>query len=426
MRILFCCQFYAPSVGGVQELIRQVAEKLALKGHHVTVATTKLAARNFEELNGVNIKEFDVSGNLVTGMVGEVSGYQEYVISGGFDGILIYAAQQWTFDALWPVLDKILYPKIFSPCGFSGLYESGYAKYFQQMPEILKKFDHLVFNANKYRDIDFALENDIKNYTVIPNAASEEEFSVAIDPSFRMNHGILEESFLFLTVGSFTGLKGHLELVKAFALLQLPEGQHATLILNGNEVEQLGKNIGSLLDKTIGLVKTHGMRYTALRIAKLVFGTSASPKKIADFINKSQPDKRVMVTNFPRAELTQAFMAADLFVFASNIEHSPLVLFESAAAGTPFLSVDVGNAAEIAQWTGAGVMCPSSVDKKGYTRVNVAVLAQSMAELMQQGARLKELGAIGKQKWLEGYTWGKISARYEQVFYQLKSKSASI
>lgn len=419
MKILFCCQFYAPSVGGVQELIRQIAEKLVLSGHQVTVATSKITERDFDQLNGVNIEEFDIAGNLVTRMTGEVNRYQDFIISGPFDVMLVYAAQQWTFDALWPILEKIKYPKVFSPCGFSGLYEKGYKKYFQKMPEILKMFDYLVFNAEKYRDIDFALSNGIKNYSIIPNGASEEDFSVPADPFFRKHNSIPEQSFLFLTVGGFTGMKGHLELVQAFSRVKLTGSQHATLILNGNDLQRTDNNVSGLLRKAIGVFKTHGLRHAIKRIINIASGVSDSPKKVAELINNTQKNKHVLVADFPRNELVQAFMAADLFVFASKIEHSPLVLFESAAAGTPFLTVDVGNATEIAKWTGAGIVCPSTIDEKGYTNVDETELASSMSALIQKKEYLKEIGAAGKRNWTKEYTWRKVAARYEKVFFQL-------
>ena len=419
MRVLFGCQFYAPSVGGVQEVMRQIAERLLARGHQVTVATAKLPTRDFDTLNGVEIKEFNVSGNLVSGMVGEIEAYQEYAVAGNFDVIMIMAAQQWTFDALWPVLDRMRCGKVFMPCGFSGLYEPAYAKYFQQLPEVLRKLDRLVFHSTKYRDIDFAREHGITNFSVIPCGASEDWFNVAVDGSFRGRHNIPEQSFLFLTVGSFTGLKGHLELAKAFSLLELAEGQHATLILNGNDVQILDRSIGGLFGKTLGLIRTYGVRGAFRHILRKTVGTGTSPRTIADLINRSQPGKLVLVTDFPRRELTQVFMAADLFVFASNIEYSPLVLYESAAAGTPFLSVSVGNSEEIARWTGAGVICPSTIDAKGYTRVDEHVLARSMADLMQDPNRLSELGATGKKNWSERFTWGAISTQYEQIFREV-------
>lgn len=419
MRILFCCQFYAPSVGGVQEVIRQLAERLVVRGHEVSVATTKLPTRDFSTFNGVAIREFDVKGNWVSGMAGEVAEYQKFIIEGDFDVVMIYAAQQWTFDALWPVLDKITFVKVLIPCGFSGMYESGYKKYFRQIPDVLRKFDHLIFHASKYRDIDLAREHGIKAISVISNGASENEFDVAADPEFRARHGIPAKSFIFLTVGSFTGLKGHDELVRAFRCMKMPHGRHATLILNGNEVQRLESGPIEIALKFLRMLKASGLKYSLNRVVRTLVGSSASPRSIGEAINESQPDKLVLVTDLPRKELTQAFIAADLFVFASNIEYSPLVLFETAAAGTPFLSVDVGNAAEIAQWTGAGVMCPSSVDAKGYTRVDESVLAKSMVELMTNNELLNVLGVAGKKNWSARFSWGKIADQYEQLFFQL-------
>src|SRR5712691_5037237 len=103
MRLLFCCEFYHPSRGGVQEVMRQIAERMVLARHDVTVATSHLPERSFATLNGVRIREFKVAGNLAFGMSGEVEAYRDFVLHGGFDAILIKAAQQWTFDALWPV-----------------------------------------------------------------------------------------------------------------------------------------------------------------------------------------------------------------------------------------------------------------------------------------------------------------------------------
>jgi glycosyltransferase involved in cell wall biosynthesis len=429
MRILFCCEWYAPSVGGVQEVMRQVAERLVARGHTVTVATTRLPMRDFKVLNGVFIEEFEVYGNFVGGISGEIERYQQYVVAGNFDVVMIKAAQQWTFDALWPVLDNILTPKVFIPCGFSSLYQPTYAQYFAQMPEVLKKFNHLIFYASKYRDIDFARQHGLHHFTVIPNGASELEFNIAVDTAFRKRHDILEQSFLFLTVGSLTGLKGHLELAKAFARIELDEGQHATLILNGNECRVLENNISERMHKLVGVVRAYGFKYAFKHVfknmlAKMGFtiGLVAKLKKIRRRVNKSHSNKKVLLTDYPRHELTQAFMAADLFVFASNVEYSPLVLFESAAAGTPFLSVSVGNSAEIAQWTGAGIICPSSVDGRGYTKVDEAVLAQSMSSLMKQKDLLAELGASGKRNWSERFTWEKISSEYEQVFLSIIRK----
>ncbi len=42
LKLLLCCEFYHPSRGGVQEVMRQLAERFAAAGHDVTVATTAM------------------------------------------------------------------------------------------------------------------------------------------------------------------------------------------------------------------------------------------------------------------------------------------------------------------------------------------------------------------------------------------------
>ena len=422
MRILFCSEFYAPSVGGVQEVMRQIAERLVKKGHDVTIATSKLDNRNFKVLNGVNIHEFNVFGNWVSGMSGEVEAYREFLLTFDYDVLMIKAAQQWTFDATWEIIHNIKQPKVFIPCGFSSLFEKQYASYYETIPQILKAFDHLIFYASKYRDIDFVREKNMSHFTVLSNGASEIEFSVPMDNTFRVRHHIPETSFVFLTVGSFTGLKGHYELVNAFEKLQVPKGKHATLILNGN-IPSAKKS--TLLVRFSMLLKTYGLKYTFKHCLSTLLksaGIEASSKNslnVAKKINKSFKDRYVLITDLPRAELVQAYMNANLFAFASNIEYSPLVLFESAAAGTPFLTVDVGNSLEIIKWTGAGFSCPSYKDNKNYTCVDTEVLAKNMSELMLNKDILWEKGRAGKKNWERSFTWEIITYQYESIFKKL-------
>ena len=114
-------------------------------------------------------------------------------------------------------------------------------------------------------------------------------------------------------------------------------------------------------------------------------------------------------------DVVQAFMTADLFVFASVVEYSPLVLFEAAAAGTPFLSVPVGNAEEIARWTGGGIICPAARDERGYTQVDPDVLAREMQRCMDDPHLLARLGETARTTWLRQFTWQAIAPRYEAI-----------
>jgi glycosyltransferase involved in cell wall biosynthesis len=419
--------------------MRQVAERLAAAGHDVTVATSYLPDRNFTSHNGVAIQAFKVAGNAIVGLRGEVGRYRDFVLNCRADAILIKAAQQWTFDALWPILDKIKARKIFIPCGFSRFYEESFAAYYAQLPDVLRKFDHLIFYAQKYRDIDFARAHGITNYSILPNGASELEFEVSVEAAFRERIGISDNAFVFLTVGSPIEGKGHLQIAEAFSRLETG-GRPATLILNGKwpelsnsqgvmpgsapieaRVSRLRRPLRwvirgvSRAHRIAGAIRTEGWVGFKMRAkANLQRWRAGGISKWIEQAN-AQAGKQVLCTDLPRADVVQAFMTADLFVFASVTEYSPLVLFEAAAAGTPFLSVPVGNAEDIARMTGGGIICPAAKDDRGYVRVAPAVLAREMERCMADPDKLALLGAVGKERWRRMFTWQAIVPRYEAI-----------
>jgi len=132
MRILHTVEFYDPSVGGMQEVVKQLSERLVTLGHDVTVATTKLPNRKSLEFNGVRIVEFAISGSLVRGLSGEVERYKKFLVESKFDVVTNFAAQQWATDLALGVLDKIKAKKVFVPTGFSGFYLPEYQDYFEK------------------------------------------------------------------------------------------------------------------------------------------------------------------------------------------------------------------------------------------------------------------------------------------------------
>lgn len=417
MRALFACEFYHPSVGGVQEVMRQIAERMVERGHGVTVATSYLPERRNRTWNGVEIAEFKASGSSVRGLSGEIDAYRRYVLASGFDVLMVKAAQQWTFDALLPVLDRIEKPKVFVPCGFSGLYEPTYAAYYRAMPEALAKFDRLLFYASDYRDIRMARASGLSNLTVLANGASEREFNAPRDRAFRTRLGIPTEAFVVLTVGTFSGgMKGQRELAEAFELADFA-GRPAVLILNGNTSSEPYRwySARSMPSR----IARRGISQLR-RLGRASEQPSSDPLSSAvDRINEQAPAKRAITTDLARPELAQAYLNSDLFVFASRVEYSPLVLFEAAAAGLPFLSVPVGNSEEIAGWTGGGVICPASFDQRGYTCVDPAVLAEWISRLAADPARLASLGRTGRAAWSARFTWDKIADQYEAMFKEV-------
>lgn len=394
LRILHTVEFYDPSVGGAQAVVGQISRRLAQRGHEVTVATTRLPGRASTEIDGVHVEEFDISGNAVHGMRGDVAAYRDFVLGGDFDVLMSYAVQQWTADALLPVIDQVPYGRTLAPCGFSGLHDPAYAGYFRELPAALAKFDRLIFHSPTYQDARFSRDAGLSNMTVIPNAADEREFGdlpAGAADAFRARHGIDRDVPLVLTVGGHTGEKGHALAIEA---LRRTELERAVLVIVGN--------------RPLGRGCTWSCR------ARAIASTATSGGR-----------KRVLLLDLPRAETLAAYAAADLFVFASAIECSPLVLFESAASGTPFVTLDVGNSAEIAGWTGAGDTVTTQRRSNGRATGRPEDIAAAIDGLLGDPARRARMGEEGRRVWRERYTWDTVAHQYEQLYGEVVAARAA-
>ena len=344
------------------------------------MATTRLPQRGEAELDEARIEEFDVSGNAVRGISGEAERYRSFVLEGGFDVVMTYAAQQWTTDALLPILDRIPAGTVLAPCGFSALDDPAYADYFASLPAALEGFDELIFHSGTYQDIEFARRAGLENLDVVPNGASREEFE-GTESDFRERHGIDPGEPLLLTVGPHNWRKGHALAIEGFRRADTGGG---TLVLIGNRPLRAGCQ--------------WDCRRRALTTR---IGTAGR--------------KRVRILDVPRIEVLAAYKAADLFVFGSQVECSPLVLFEAVASGTPFVSSGAGNAEEIAEWTGGGVVVPSARND-GLVTASADDFAAAIGRLWADEGERSRLAANGRSRWLEEFTWDRIAGRYEEVY----------
>jgi L-malate glycosyltransferase len=386
LRILHCVEFYHPSPGGSQAVVRHVSEQLVRRGHDLTVATALHPDRRFAEFEGVRIEQFEVSGNAVRGLKGEVERYRSFITAGGYDVVMTYAAPQWTTDVLLPLLDRIDAAKVLAPCGFSRLRDPAYARYFSELPARLAEFDQLIFHCQNYQDIEFARGAGLENLTVVPNGASREEFE-GLDSDFRERHGIDPDEPLLLTVGPHNWIKGHALAIEAFRQADFERG---TLVVIGNKPLRLGCQLDCR------------RRAFATRVAK-------------------RGRKRVIVMDAPREEVLAAYKAADMFVFGSQLECSPLVLFEAAASRTPFISTEAGNASEIAEWTAGGVVVPSE-RRNGRFHASPGAFAFELTRLWNDVSARRRLAERGRERWLQDFTWDRIAGRYESVYLRLSAE----
>lgn len=383
MNIFLTVEFYTPSVGGAQEVVKQLAERLVRRGHAVTVATSAHPGRTSRDINGVRVVDFPVRGNLVRGIEGPVEEYQAFLRQSRFDVMLNYAAQQWSTDLAYPLVGTLPYPVLLAPCGFSGLNQPDYGDYFAQLPAILRRYDRLILHSATYRDAEFLRAHGLTHTVVISNGAGEDEFGQP-DATFRRRFGIPKDALLCLTVGSHTGLKGHKLVLQAFKRAKIGK---AVLLVIGNTFS----------------------RHNCL----------SSCRKWALLTNVTQfGRKRVHLLDPPRADVVAAYHAADLFLFGSNVECSPLVLFEALASGTPFLTLGCGNAAEIIDWSGGGELLPTFAGTNGRVEGRVEDMTAGLERLAADREARARLGVAGRQAWHARFTWEHIVTEYERVFQE--------
>ena len=385
MKILHTVEFYYPSVGGAQEVVRQLSEHMVRLGHDVTVATTALPTRDSRVHNGVEIAEFAISGNRVRGIEGEADEYRRFLRRGGFDVTMNYAAQQWATDLFFDEIDHVDARKVLVPCGYSALYDPAYAAYFAEMPALLAKYDATVYMAERYRDIDFARGHGLRNIHIIPNGADENEFgeSLSADDRAALRRAFGVHGLMIMTVANYTGEKGHSELLRV--LMQLPI--EATLVSAGSTTPGLGC-------------------FDAFKEAE-------------ERINRSRrlPRKSVvMIDGRDRELVCNMLKCADLFVFLSNIEASPLVLYEAAAAGVPFVASDAGNSREIATWTGGGVIVKSRARPNGRVQAYFLDALWKTARLARNERRRSAMGTTARAAWKDRFTWETLTNAYLELY----------
>ena len=390
MKIFHCVESYYPAIGGMQEVVKQLSERLVVLGHEVIVLTRFHPDRNFDTLNGVKIKTFNVIGNPKAPQTKDDQEYVDFLLHNNSDIITFFAAQQWATDLALPILKLIKSKKVSVPTGYSGLYRPEFKTYFEDMKTYIHEYDMNVYLSDDYRDINFARENKVKNTILIANGAAADEFLPESKIDIRKKLNIPKDDFLILLVGSYTSWKGHKEAVDIFLKSNL---KHATLLMIGNNFQ---------------FFKRHYVKNPVLYLSKL--------------FNKVFKSKTILFDYISREDTVAAYKASNLFLFPSNIECSPIVLFECAAASLPFLSTDVGNSIEIAEWTKGGKILPTSKDEKGNSYADIEKSAQILNEIYANKIELEQMAKNSHDIWLKKYTWEAITKQYELLYIDLLKK----
>lgn len=366
MRILHTTEFYDPHAGG-NLAIQRISEGLVRRGHSVTVATTLLTERTSTEIAGVKIEPFRVRGSLVKGIRGDVARYQQYLLESDFDVVTNFFADIWTTDLTFGVLDRIHGAKVLATPCLSKLARASHRQYFHNVYlDALAKYSRVVYVSAAYRDKLFGDEQGFGDKaSIIPNGAGEE--FLAAPAGFRKAFDITTPLML-LTVANHYLAKGHAFVIDAFHRMRRTD---ATLVLIGER--PFFHSWYSCWPRCMlaGVLDRH---------IKVLMGVR-------------------------RPWVVSAFQEADLFLFGSQVECAPLVMYEAFASHTPFVTTPVGNVSDHAD-----------VLKIVGTPTEMSQAANALLERRAERQRLAEQAF---RLWQTRHTWDQIAAEYEALYAEL-------
>lgn len=381
MLILHTAQDYVPTVCGVSEVVKQLSQRLARRGHEVHVVTGATPGCKLNDcVNGVHVHRFRIRGNSAEGISGDVSSYVDFVKSRAWDVVAMHCCQTWSTDALLSHLKTLSGTKVFVGHGISALDNPAFNEYFTRLATLLKDFDATVTLSPLLEETGFAYDHCLPVPRVIPNGVDPSEWS---GPSLnvRMRWRIGSAPWI-ISVSNHSPVKGHSVFAKVIS-----------------EIRRAGypSTVGSIIGgyypaakANLGRFRVKGGCWYRCRLRSL--------------------HDRHLRLNFdvPRPAVVSALREADLLLVTSSREASPLVILEAMAAGTPWIAFDRGSIRE----NSGGVVVQS-----------VEEMVEAAMGLLNRGHDCSNVADQENSEIIANRHWESITSEYERLYSQLVARA---
>jgi glycosyltransferase involved in cell wall biosynthesis len=200
------------------------------------------------------------------------------------------------------------------------------------------------------------------------------------------------DTVTLLHVGRISPEKGHHDLVEA--LNGVVQGHpEVRLVLVGEEsVIPFDWAVGISPDPVIrGLERYYGESYLA---------------QVRRAMSPALLERTRFTGRIGHRETALHYAAADIFVFPSYFEAMPVPPIEAMAAGLPVISAPAGGAKESVVEGETGVFVP---------RADPKALARAIVELVEDPERRARLGAAGRARAVERFSWESVTADFERA-----------
>lgn len=362
MRIIQIVSYYPPHIGGVQNVAREISEKLAIKGNQVEVFTSDTGCKKGKLGSTKNLKiHYLKSWEFAHTPIIPSLFFKLLKISK--DSIMhVHITQALVPEVVYLVskIKKIPYVAHvhgeIRPSGKFGFLLPLYEKLF--IKKILLKAKKVICLSKDYKQFINKKYGINENKIIVsPNGVSEKFF---INKEKKLNK---IPNLLF--VGRLSVEKNIPKLIEAASLIKNKVILH--IVGEGEKKEEL-KNL--ILNKRMKNVILHGKK---------------TGKELIDF-----------------------YKHADVFLLASSCEGLPLTLLEAMASRTPIIASNIRGIREIVGNVGILVRPPTSEN-----------FARAIDNLIEDKILINTLSKRGRKK-AKNYDWKKIVEKFEDVYQSVK------
>lgn len=362
-KLAICVNHSFPHIGGSEKVVKQISDSLYNLGVDVTVISGSLSTRECI-YNGVRYVRLPDS-------------YDEFlscVNRENFTSILIYSDYFKYFKNI-VTSDVISIPNITivmvgaNQCKSNKVVRDAFLRH--------KNKFQCITHSCEYQDAQLLRRYSVP-FSVIPNGIDFDEFNVE-SGHFRQKHN-LENKTIALCVSNFFPGKGQEHLLKSIEYVN-------------------DKNIVYVFISSSTNVPIVSVRSNAVRSMLVALNVP-----------------HLFLSDISRNETISAFIDADMFLFPSQKEVSPLVLLESMASRTPWVSLQVGNAIDLR----GGIIVPSGVHPNGdrvYTKEVYKDFAKSIDTLATDDSFRDSLGNEGYELARDSYDWSNIINAYHNILF---------
>ncbi|MHB1377557.1 MAG: glycosyltransferase family 4 protein [Candidatus Humimicrobiaceae bacterium] len=357
MKIIQITPYYPPHTGGIENVVKEISESLAKRGHQVEVFTSDIGSKKDKLISTKNLKIYYLK-SFIFANTPIIPSLFFKLMRIHKDSILhLHAAPAFIPEVVYLISKIKKIPYIVhihleaEPSGKLGFLLPFYKKII--LKRVLKSASRIIVLGKEYRTLINNKYNILENIMIIPNGVGEEFF-------------INKEN---------------------------TSSKHTNLLFVGRLSAQ--KNIPKLID-SIYLIKS--------KVVLHIVGDGEKKIEIEKLISDKKLKNVILHGKKTGKNLINFYKNADIFILTSNVEAMPLVLLEAMASGTPIVASDVLGSRELVGKSGI-LVSPPTPDN----------FARAIDNLIEDKILMDILSKRGREK-AKNYDWNKIVEKFVDVY----------